>query len=364
MYIIIPIYLFNSGIPILLSFISSQIIPELGTRILVKLLIVAIVFVVYKKATSIFFGKLQLNLKNKWIDYLTFKGMKIGYYKQLSLTVTVLNDFYTSFFKVIDYMGDAGTLLMKISSVALIIFVYFLFSSVTWADYHKRIFGFNVLESEILRNYANHVNIELLDLASFFIYSLLLTSIVLLLLVILFLFILTSLIQCMFPVIKCYGRRIIDTSDVPISFLKNAIEELESFNFSDSFVQKQYKKNQITELISYALNYFIKVDNGKENPDCTNFCYILWSGHLSEAARNDILFRTNGLYKKMDELCININNMNSPDDKDKIVQNLKMYLKVIEDRDLSKIEGIPYKIKKSNLTAFLIKATIFLQKII
>ena len=167
----------------------------------------------------------------------------------MSLTVTVLNDFYTSFFKVIDYMGDAGTLLMKMSSVASIIFVYFLFSSVTWADYHKRIFGFNVSESEILRNYANHVNIELLDLASFFIYSLLITSIVLLLLVILFLFILTSLIQCMFPVIKCYGRRIIDTSDVPISFLINAIEELESFNFSDSFVQKQYKKNQITELI-------------------------------------------------------------------------------------------------------------------
>ena len=137
---------------------------------------------------------------------------------------------------------------------------------------------------------------------------------------------------------------------------------MESFTFSDSFALKQDKKNQLTQLISYALDTFIKVDNGNKYPNYTDFCYVLWAGHLSEAAQNDVLYRTNGLYKKIDELCIKINNMNTFDDKVVIIQDLKMYLKVIEDRDLSKIEGVQYTIKKSNLTTFFIKTAVFLLK--
>ena len=54
--------------------------------------------------------------------------------------------------------------------------------------------------------------------------------------------------------------------------------------------------------------------------------------------------------------------MNTFDDKVVIIQDLKMYLKVIEDRDLSKIEGVQYTIKKSNLTTFFIKTAVFLLK--
>lgn len=347
-------------IPNSMPLIPRQIIPELETRVLVTLLLIALIFIIYKKVTSIIFSKLQLNLKDEWIDYLTFKGWKIGYYKQLTLTVTVLNDFYTSFSKVMDYMGEVADLLLKISGVASIVFIYFLLGSAI----NNSIFGYNLWENKILLNYVNNVNIDLLDLIISIVFSVGITSIELLLLAIILLYILVSLIKCMFPVIKFHGRMImIDTSDIPISFIKNAIEKLESFDFSDSFVQKQYTKNKITELISYALNFFVKVDNGKESPDFTSFCHTLWAGHLSPATRNDVLFRTNGLYMKIDEICVKINNMNSPDDKNMIIQDLKMYLKMIEDRDLSKIEGVPYEIKKSNLTAFLIKTTVFLQKI-
>lgn len=117
-------------------------------------------------------------------------------------------------------------------------------------------------------------------------------------------------------------------------------------------------------LISFALDHYIKVDNGNKEPDYTNFCYILWSGHLSEAVRNDVLFRVNGLYMKIDELCVKINNMSNEKEKNAIVYDLQTYLQVIVDRDLSRIEKVEYKIKKPNLTAFLIKASIFLQKII
>lgn len=309
---------------------------------------------------SVIFGKLQLNLKEEWIDYLTFKGWKIKYYKHLSLWLSLLNGFCTFFSKVMNYIGDIYKFIFNVSGFFLIVFSYFLVSSVICADFQKQFFGFDVWKSKILLNYVNSFNMELANLIAFLIYSLLLTS-ALLLMVGFLIFILTnSIIKSLFPVTNMR----VDTSDIPISFIENAIEELVIFDFSDSFLQKQNKKDQITQLISFALDYFIKVDNGNKEPDYTNLCYILWSGHLSKAVQNDVLFRANGLYKKIDELCVKINNMNSEEEKNAIVHDLKMYLKVIEDRDLSNIDPVPYKIKKSNLTALLIKASIFLQKII
>ncbi|WP_156151056.1 hypothetical protein [Methanosarcina sp. Kolksee] len=361
MYIIAPIYLFTEWIPNSMYSIPRQIVPNTETGALVILLLIAIIFVVYKKATSIIFNKLQFNLKNEWIDYLTFKGWKIGYYKQLALTVTVLNNFCTSFFKLMNYTGEISDVLFKVSGAALIIFFYFLLGS----SINHRIFGYNLWENKILLNYANNINMDVLDLILSLVFTIVITSIELFLLVILLLYIMMYLIKCMFPVVKYHGKMVmVDASDVPISFIKSAIEKLESFDFSGNFVQRQYKKNEITELISLALNYFIKVEDGKEMPDFTNICHVLLAGHLSQAAREDVLFRTNGLYKKMDEMCAEINNMNSPDDKNKIVQDLKMYLKMIEERNLSKIERVPYEIKKSNLVDFFIRTVVFLQKII
>lgn len=361
MYVIVPIYLYKTGIPNLIHLIPKQIMPEFGTKILARLLILLITFAVYKKIMSIIFGKLQFNLKNEWIDYLTSKRWKIGYYKLLTLIVTVLNDFYTSLSKLVDYMGEVAGFLFKIFGVVLIAFLYFLVGS----NINYSIFGYNLWENKILLNYINSINMDLLDLIVNLVLTVGITSIELLLLAMLLLYILVSIIKCMFPVIKCHGRMImIDTSDVPISFIKNAIEELESFDFSDSFVQKQYKKNNITQLISYALNFFVKVDNGKKSPDFTNFCYTLWAGHLSPAARNDILFRTNGLYKKIDRLCADINSMNSPEKQDKILHDLEICLKAIENRDLSEIDPIEYEIKKSDLTFSILKVATFIGKIL
>lgn len=360
MYIIVPVYLYKTGIPNLIDLIPKQLIPQFGTKVLVKFLILLITFAVYKKITSIIFGKLQFNLKNEWIDYLTFKGWKIEYYKKLALIVTVLNEFYTSFSKLMDYMDEVYKFFIKIFGTAMVVFSYFLLAS--YINYS--IFGLNLWDNRIILNYVNNVNPDLLDLIVSLTFTLIITSLELFLMLVFYIYVLVSLVKCMFPVMKYHGRVMIDTSDVPISFIKDAIENLESFDFSDSFVQKQYNKNKITELISFALNFFVKVNNGKESPDFTNFCHTLWAGHLSTAARNDVLFRTNGLYMKIDEICVRINNMNNPDNKDMILMDLNKYLKMIENRDLNEIEAVPYEIKKSNLTNILIKTAVFLQKII
>jgi hypothetical protein len=360
MYIVVPILIFDRVIDsIILARISNQVINSIEIRILLKLLIVYIYYKIYKMTMSIIFRKLHFNLKKEWISYLTLNGWKIGYYKRLLPWINILNRFNSSFFKAMDLLGEFYNLLHKISIYALIFLFYFISCSLVCAHYQESIFGFNVWKSEILHNYAKNFNIELFNLIAFLVYSFILTSFTLFVLGSFFAFISIRLLQCMFPLTK----RIADASDIPISFIKKAIEEMESFNFLDNFEQKQDKKDQITQLISYALE-FIKVDNGNKDPGYTNLCYILYAGHLSKAAQNDVLFRANSLYKKMDELCVKINNMNCPDDKILILQDLKMYIKVIENRDLSKIEGIPYTIKESNLPTLIVESITFIKKIV
>lgn len=94
MYVMIPYYLIFTAIPKFMLLVE-QIIPEFGIGIIVELLLVVLVFVVYKKATSIISGKLQFNLKNEWIEYLTLKGRKIEYYKFLTMAGTAVQDIFT-----------------------------------------------------------------------------------------------------------------------------------------------------------------------------------------------------------------------------------------------------------------------------
>lgn len=337
--------------PILLSPTWHQVISINEIRFLSKLLFFYISYKIYKSAISFIFDKLQLNLKSEWINYLTFKGWKIKYYKKLSFYLNSSKDFCEFFEKITDYIGDMLRYMFYGSSILLVLFTYFLGCSIVWSGYNKRFFGFDVWSSELLLDYVKGFNIELFSLISFLIFSIMLTLFVLCIMLFLLLFIEDSIIMCLFPL----KDNRIDTSDVPISFIEAAINNLIYFNFSDSFRQKQIKKNQTTQLISTALDSYIKVDNGNRDPHYTSFCFTLWAGHLSKAAQNDVLFRTNGLYERIDEVCAKINNMNSPDERDTIVQELKMYLKFIEDKDLSQIERVPYKIKKTNLSNFLIK---------
>lgn len=351
-YIIVPICIFSWVIdPILLSPTWRQVIPINEIRFLSKLLFFYINYKIYKLVISLIFDKLQLNLKSEWINYLTFKGWKLKYYKHLSLYLDTSKDFCAFAGKITDYIGDMLRYAFYGSCILLVFFTYFLVCSTIWSGYNKRFFGFNMWRSELLLNYVKGLNIELLSLISFLIFSIMFTLFALAVMLFLLILIEDSIIMCLFPL----KDNRIDTSDVPISFIKAAINNLIYFDFSDSSRQRQIKKNQTTQLISIALDSYIKVDNGNRDPHYTSFCFPLWVGHLSKAVRNDVLFRTNGLYEKIDEICAKINNMNSPDEIDMIVPELKMYLKFIEDKDLSQIERVPYKVKKTNLSNFLIK---------
>lgn len=315
MYVIIPLCIFEWGLDIPLSFISHQFTLTKEIKILVIILVIIITYKLYKWIMHIIFRKLQLNLKIEWMNYVTIKDWKISYYKEISSWVHAFSDSDRSLDKFINFYSNLYSSAMTIFSTGVIVFLGFISSAIISSWLQKSTSGYEVWKSEILRNYIMSFNIDVANLFVFFFYTIFLTSFLLFALSVSIVMFHTFLFECIFPVTN--GR--IDTSDCPISFIKKAIEELKNFNFSDNITQKQNKKNQITQLISYASNYYIKVDKKNQDIDFINFCFPLWAGHLSEAARNDVLFRTNGLYKKIDRLCADINNMNSPEKQNRIL---------------------------------------------
>jgi hypothetical protein len=268
-YIIIPICIFSWVIdPILLSHTWRQVIPINEIRFLAKLSFFYINYKIYKLVISFIFGKLQLNLKSEWINYLTFKGWKIKYYKNLSSYLDASKDICACFEKITDYIGDMLRYVFYGCGILSIFFTYFLVCSIVWSGYNKRFFEFDVWRSELFLNYAKGFNIELFSLIRFLIISIIITLFALGMVLFLLLFIEDSIIMCLFPL----KDNRIDTSDVPISSIEAAINNLKYFNFSDSFQQRQIKKNQTTQLISIALDSYIKVDNGNRR-----LFIIFWS---------------------------------------------------------------------------------------
>lgn len=232
MYVIMPVLIFDKIIcSIILIRISNQIINSIEIRFLFKLVVVYIYYKVCKITVFILFDKLRLNLKNEWINYLTLTGRKIEYYKKLLPYINIFKSYNAFYFKFMNYFGELCNFIQKFSMFLLVFIFYFISCAIICAHYQKSILGFNVWESEILLNCSKSFNFELANLIAFLIYSLMLTSFVLFVLGYFFALISIRLLQCIFPM----TNRIADASDVPISFIRKAIEELESFNFSDNF---------------------------------------------------------------------------------------------------------------------------------
>lgn len=349
-YVIIPFYIFFTAVPIFVvpiyrSYINP-IISDREPRFLVWLVIVYVIYTIYKKVTFIIFSKLKLNLKIELRNYLAHKGWKISYYKYMSRCV---RDFNRDI-RFLSTVSNYGLLAMFYELLILLILsvgvLFIILSMIFWSYFHNTIFEFDIWKSEIFIDYISHFNTAMGDIFIFFLIYIIFITITIVILATVLSDLLTSLIKCIFPVTNLK----VDASDFPLSFIKKAIEELEDFEFSDSFEQRQNKKNHIVELIVYAIDIFIKVDNESRFINNTNICYTLFVWNTSNTARFDVLFRTNGLYKKLDQLCASINNMNNPEEQSRILQELKKYLKVIEDRDLSKIDPVEYKIAYKTIT--------------
>lgn len=345
----------------MIDFYIRPLIADLEPVLLIWMLVTYVLYRLYQKITLFIFRKLQLNLKIELRNYLTHKGWKISYYKFISRNVENCNILISSLETIIFYCSKALSYELLIILILFLGTIFILLSMSYWAYFHKLLFNFDIFKSQIFINYINHFNTSIANVFFyFFVYIIIVTFVFIISATILsnlFIF----LVDCIFPLIITKKMTIKDTSDFPISFIKKAIEELEEFDFSNSFEQRQIKKNLIVELIINAIDPFIKVDHGSRFICGTNVFFSLFAWNISNTARLDVIFRTNGLYKKMDELCANINIMNKPEEQSRIVQELKKCLKAIENRDLSEFDPVEFKILEDfnpslpQLISFIIK---------
>lgn len=290
---------------------------------------------------------IPLDTRKKWMDYITYKGQKIGFYRSIAIFrprgKSIFSVQYYLESKVVNIIGNyahqVALFIMLFSLSFFMIFIYTAFAG-------EKFFKFNVLESQTLLSYLNNhftsFQFGAIIFMDFFVS--LITALALI-------FTISTYIEMMPIVILRYlfssEKGIVDTSDMPISFINLAIQQLETVDFLESFYQIQHKKNQISNFLNHSLE-FVKVDTDRGYPDYMNFCSHKYCYLLSSHATDDIIFRINGLYENINKTLIKINHMNCLEDKNEIMKDLEIYLKVIESKDLSEIE--PKKVVTKELT--------------
>ncbi|MCD4800663.1 MAG: hypothetical protein K8R01_03625 [Methanococcoides sp.] len=132
-----------------------------------------------------------------------------------------------------------------------------------------------------------------------------------------------------------------DTSDIPISFIEEAIKEVKSFEYNDEWDKRQYSKNKISNLISNALD-FVSIENKLwEIPREFRFHQIIVGGINNKSLRNDLLSRVNGLHRKLNNIVIDLNCMND-ENKDNIIYGLIECSNIIKNKELCSVEKVDF----------------------
>jgi hypothetical protein len=268
------------------------------------------------------------------MDYLIYSNKKINFYRiVLSFRPRNTSLFSAIFYlespiidRIINYGLEVLFLLFLLSFFSVIAFGYTLYIG-------ARYFQINTSDYQPLLNstttYLNNFShVEILVFNFFFALG---DTILLIFAIILIIEIVpVSILRYFF-----YSKKgFIDMSDIPISFITIALQQLDSFDFAENFDIIQYKKIQISNLI-YSSKQFIEINKDLGYPDYMNFYFNISRDLQSFSAYNDIVSRLNGLNEEVNETLIKINHMNSPIDKNKIKNDLEKYLKVIKTKDLS-----------------------------
>ncbi len=303
----------------------------------IKIIVANLILFLFLSFILYILDKTYIDLREKLINYLTYKGWKIDFYRLIlylkHMDKSLFSIRYYSDSKILNRISSPDSLILLLI-YSLMLFFVLCFINVSYVG--EDIFGVNIIESQNLSNYIEN-NLEIFEFKIILINNILVSLINTIVLFWGLLIFIEMTPRSIIKYLFCKETGVVDVSDLPISFIKAAIQQLEAVDFSESFDQIQGKKNQISNLINNSL-YFIKVDKEKTYVNYMNFCFLKCHGLLNKNARDDIRFRLNGLSEKMNNVLININHMNCVEDKNRITKDLETCLKVIENRDLSKID--------------------------
>ncbi|MCX9011666.1 MAG: hypothetical protein OIN66_11165 [Candidatus Methanoperedens sp.] len=281
-------------------------------------LLALIVSIVCVYSISYILKKLDLYLPRDLVDFLSAHNYKIKFYNVITKILKLWN---------------MVVLVLLISMVILILLILFMF-----------LVGFILLIINTIKDNSTNIP-EFLSNNSVIKYALIVLAFSF---SSFFLIALPgiSIFAIVFPQNKSSG--LFDTSDIPISFIAKAIDEINSFSFSLPWEDLQQNRKKISNLIHDALEFITVEDKFFAIPLGMRYSQLFISGLKNKAAKTDILYRINGLTEELGEIIIKLNCMNSARDKEEISNDLKEYLKIIEDRNLCEIKK-KVKYKKANV---------------
>jgi hypothetical protein len=302
----ISIALLSIFLIIFIPFISLLFVNLKMITLQSVLFLILVIAIVYVYCIFAILKKLDLHPPKDLRDFLSSHSLKIKFYNIIAKILKLWN---------------------MIVLVLFIFIVIFLFTLLV---------GFILL---IINTISNSANIpEFLSNHSVITYALIGLSLSLISLIL----IVTYGILFFALIIPRNKSGLFDTSDIPISLITEAIDELNSFNFSLTREDLEQDRKNISNLI-YDASEFITVENKFFGiPLGMRYFQLFITGLKSKAAKSDILYRTNGLSERLKEIEVKLNCLKTEEDKEEIANNLIKYLDIIENKDLCEIEPVPY----------------------
>ena len=133
-----------------------------------------------------------------------------------------------------------------------------------------------------------------------------------------------------------------DASDIPISFIDEAIKEIDQFDFSTTWEENQLKRNQISNLMNNALEFITIRDKIFGVPHGLRYYQPFIGGLKNKSSLREIVFRINGLSEKLNKIIIDLNCMDTVQKKDAIYKNLIEYSNILKNRNLQEMDRVEY----------------------
>jgi len=134
----------------------------------------------------------------------------------------------------------------------------------------------------------------------------------------------------------------LDASGIPISFICEAIKEIDQFEFSSTWEEKQLKRNRISNLMNNALEFIAIQQKNFGIPFFLKYNQPFIKELENEFSLKEISFRINGLTKNLNEIIIDLNYVNTIEEKEKISKNLIEFLNILQNRNLQEMERVEY----------------------
>jgi len=309
LYLLIPvisILLFYFLIKSLILFIPL-IIPlyQLATIFVFSLLTTA--YIIF--GIPLLIKKFDLQPRNDLLEFLSSVGLKIRYYNMVIIILKLWN--------VSAYV------------VIISIFIQVLIGIINL--FIPNIIDFSGYQALLLKS-----NLDYFVFLINFIYLLLIS----------FAFFGIAFFSLIFPNNKISGLP--DASDMPISFIRKAIDKIDSFDLTSTWDGKQQIKIQIINLLNNSLEFITLKDKLLGIPQGLRYYQPFIAGLKNKSLKKDISYRINGLSEKLNKIVIQLNYMNTIEEKEKILEDLTNFLNIIENRKLQEIEKVEYK-KEGNI---------------